>query len=230
MVCKKILNKVFAFSCGTITHVNTGISAVALTFDDGPHPASTPYVLDILSKYDAKGTFFMIGKAARAYPHIVKQVAEAGHAIGNHSWDHQAFPALTGKERRQQIRACKEALHPYGESILRPPKGYQNYFSRLDALLLKYKVITWNIHVEDWKNVSTEAMVNNLLSRFRPGSIILLHDAVWDPVFDGAEDRTHMLKALEGFVNQIHNGIQLVTVPELLKLGKPRLSSWIKHP
>lgn len=230
MLFRKVFDKVFARTLGTITHVSTKAPAVALTFDDGPHPYFTPRVLDILSNYNARATFFMIGRAAKQYPHILKQVAQAGHLIGNHSWDHQSFPALTSKERRKQIRACREALSPYGENIFRPPKGYQNHASRLDAFFLKYEVITWSMHVEDWKAVRAEAMMDNLLSQVRSGSIILLHDAIWDPLFEGVEDRTPMLEALEGFLLRVHNRFQFLTVPELLKVGRPQRRSWIKNP
>ncbi len=222
MLFQKIFNKVFALTFGTITHVDTKIPAVALTFDDGPHPHFTPRVLDILSDYDARATFFMIGKAASQYPHVVKQVAEAGHSIGNHSWDHQSFTDLTKKQRRDQICKCKKALYPYGEMIFRPPKGYQHYASRLDAFFLKYKVITWNVLVEDWKDLTAETMLNILIANIEPGSIILLHDAVWDPLFQGVEDRTTMLEALERFLNRVHTRFQFVTVPDLLKLGRPQ--------
>ena len=121
------------FAQDTYKRVKTSQPVVALTFDDGPHPDFTPRVLDILSIYDARATFFMIGKRARQYPHLIKEVAEAGHSIGNHSWDHQPLIGLSRKERKGQIRACKKALYPYGEMIFRPPKGYQNHASRIDV-------------------------------------------------------------------------------------------------
>ena len=210
--------------------MHTKIPAVALTFDDGPHPYFTPRVLDILSTYDARATFFMIGKRARQYPHLVKKVAKAGHSIGNHSWDHQPFIGLNSKERKGQIHACKKALYPYGEMIFRPPKGYQNYASRIDVFFLKYTVITWSLHVDDWKNRTAKAMMHKLTSSCRPGSIILLHDAVWDPEFEGVENRTSMLEALEEFLQRVHARFQFITVPELLKLGRPQRRSWIKYP
>jgi len=225
----RVLNKIFRKYFPTITSVNTSEPAIALTFDDGPHPVYTPKVLDILSKYNAHGTFFMIGKAAKAYPHIVHQVAEAGHSIGNHSWDHQVLPNLTGKERRNQIIKCKQALYPYGDKYFRPPKGYQDYLSRLDAYVLKYLVVKWEFHVEDWKNYTAKTMKARLLSRSKNGSIILLHDAIWDPEFEGADDRTQMLDALDGFMNQLYRRYQFVTIPQMIKLGSPVLKSGIKY-
>ena len=84
---------------GTITHVATTEHVAALTFDDGPDPASTPLVLDVLAKHNAHGTFFMLGAAASRYPDLVREVAARGHAIGNHTWDHPSLPSLTHRER-----------------------------------------------------------------------------------------------------------------------------------
>jgi peptidoglycan/xylan/chitin deacetylase (PgdA/CDA1 family) len=82
-----------------------------MTFDDGPDPEYTPRLLDILKKYQVHATFFiMVGEAAHNHPKLVRQVAQAGHAVGNHSWDHPSFPLISGRERRAQIRACAEAI------------------------------------------------------------------------------------------------------------------------
>src|SRR5206468_4992188 len=83
---------------GAITHVATGEAIAALTFDDGPHPEFTPRLLDILDKHRARATFFMLGENARRHPDLVQRVAQVGHVIGNHSWDHSVFPSLTRRE------------------------------------------------------------------------------------------------------------------------------------
>ena len=94
----------------------------ALTFDDGPTPEYTPRVLDILERHGAKGTFFMIGSNAAAYPEIVRRVAEAGHAIANHTWDHPAFPSIPDRERRRQVLRCAEAISTLGAPPVPPAK------------------------------------------------------------------------------------------------------------
>jgi peptidoglycan/xylan/chitin deacetylase (PgdA/CDA1 family) len=98
----------------TISSVATTEPIAALTFDDGPHPRHTPKLLEILKRYNAKATFFMVGKVASRYPELVKAVADAGHVIGNHSWDHPSFPSLTRSERLSQVLRCAAALNPYG--------------------------------------------------------------------------------------------------------------------
>src|SRR5262245_56809812 len=80
-----------ALPLGSIVRVATHEPAIALTFDDGPHPEETPRVLEILERHGARGTFFMVGKSARRYPEVVARAAEGGHALANHSWDHPSF-------------------------------------------------------------------------------------------------------------------------------------------
>ncbi len=143
---------------GTITHF-AATDAVALTFDDGPHPEHTPRLLDILERHQVRATFFPVGEFAQKYPELIRRAAEAGHAIGNHSWSHAAFPFITSREQREQIRAAAQAVAPYGQRIFRPPYGYQNVRSRLNAMWLGYQVVTWSVHAEDWFDRDADWMV-----------------------------------------------------------------------
>ena len=138
----RALKVVPLLAVGTITRVSTSKPVAALTFDDGPDPVFTPRLLAVLHKHQAKATFFMVGKAAERHPDIVKEVAVAGHAIGNHSWDHPSFPLISRRERWAQVRACEKAIAPYGQRLFRPPYGDQNLLSRLEASWLGYQVIT----------------------------------------------------------------------------------------
>ena len=128
---------------GTITSVDTRDNVAALTFDDGPDPTCTPRLLDILERHHASATFFVVGETAQKYPELIRRMAQSGHAIGHHSWDHPAFPLITGRERRAQMRACAKAIAPYGQRIFRPPFGAQDVASRLSVFWLGYRVITW---------------------------------------------------------------------------------------
>lgn len=138
---------------------------VALTFDDGPHPLYTHRLLDMLEKFGICATSFMIGKAAEKHPKLVQRIAQTGHAIGNNSWDHTSFTAITGKERRHQIRACERVLSPYGQRIFRPPRGNENVASCMDAFYLCYKVIAWNLEFGDWRDQHSRRMADQLTSR-----------------------------------------------------------------
>ncbi len=226
----RLLGAVRRTVMGTITHVSTQEALVGLTFDDGPHPDSTPILLDILGRYQARATFFMIGQVAQRYPALVQQVAQAGHAIGNHSWDHTSFPLLASRQRRAQIRACQKAIAPYGKRLFRPPYGHQSRESRLDALWLGYQVVTWNVVVYDWLDHDTGWIADRLASEIQPGSVILLHDALYSAIEEGYADRRPMLQALDAFLDQFSGRFRFVTIPQLLRQGHPQRTIWNMEP
>jgi hypothetical protein len=237
----RIPSKLFSMTAsqmmGTITHVSTQSLVAALTFDDGPHPEFTPRLMDILKKYEARATFFMVGEAAQRFPELVRRVAQAGHAIGNHSWDHASFPFISRRERQEQIKACQQAITPYGQRLFRPPYGEQNAVSRLDPLWLGYQVIGWNLEVGDWWDHDPYRMADLLVRRLRPGHIVLLHDALRaHPAADRRPmvtrepyvDREPMLKAVSLFLEQTANRFRFITIPELLRLGHPQRKNWYR--
>jgi peptidoglycan/xylan/chitin deacetylase (PgdA/CDA1 family) len=226
--CRR-LKAIPLFVIGTITHVSTSKPAVALTFDDGPDPVWTPRLLDVLQQHHAKATFFMVGQAAERHPDIVKKVAAAGHAIGNHSWDHPSFPLLTGRERRAQIRACAKAIAPYAQQIFRPPYADQNLLSRLDAWWLGYQVITYNSTAVDWLDHDADWMKSRIMSRIQNGSIILFHDSLFRPREDRYVDRKPMLNAVDMLLNELGGRLSFMTVPELLRQGSPQRQFWHKQ-
>lgn len=211
---------------GTITHVHTTAPVAALTFDDGPDPVSTPRVLEVLNRHEAKATFFVLGKHAARYPKLIECIAQAGHAVANHSFDHPRFPAVTRKERIAQMRACEAAIAPYGHKLFRPPHGLQSIRSRLDALRLGYRIVTWNVVAYDWENREPEWTVNLLETQVTPGSIVLLHDVLYDAERDSGVDRQQMLTALDSFLSRNPAKLSFVTVPELLKSGRPHMARW----
>jgi peptidoglycan/xylan/chitin deacetylase (PgdA/CDA1 family) len=222
---------------GTITHVITDARAVAITFDDGPDPRTTPRVLEVLEDFGARATFFMVGESAARAPALVREVAAAGHAIGNHSWSHPPFPAISGRERRRQLRDCATALAPHGLKLFRPPYGKQNLASRLDALALGYRVVTWNVNPRDYQEADRGVLATKLLGGIRPGSIVLLHDRVFQsegssppnaPPQVGPihENREEMLAALRQVLGRLAAEFRFVTVPELLHLGRPVRVRW----
>lgn len=214
---------------GSITHVHTSEPLVALTFDDGPHPMYTPKLLELLARHDARATFFMVGAAATRYRDVVAKVAEAGHAIGNHSWSHSFFPAIGGKERREEIRRCSRALAPYGEKLFRPPNGGETLSSHIDAFILGYQVIMLNCDVGDWWNPDSAVMARGLINRVKPGAIVGLHDSLFKSVnvipgvaHESLVDREPMLEALGMFLEECGRRFRFVTVPELLRHGAPQ--------
>ena len=102
---------------------------LALTFDDGPNPEQTPRLLELLARHDAKATFFLIGEWAEREPGLIRELAAAGHAIGNHTYTHPTMPAHGAKRIREELRRCREAVEASGETfstvdgaaLMRPP-------------------------------------------------------------------------------------------------------------
>jgi len=205
---------------GTITSIVTSDPIAALTFDDGPHPEYTPLLLNILQRHEASATFFMVGEAARRYPQLVQQVAQAGHTIGNHSWDHPFFPSLPSHERQKQIRACEQALAPCGQRLFRPPYGGENLASHLDVVSLDYQIVAWSLDAEDWLERDPGWMADRLERGIQPGSIVLLHDAICrsqQPI--PQYNREPMLEALTLFLEKLDGRFSFVSIPELLRHG-----------
>ena len=211
---------------GTITNVSTSHPVVALTFDDGPHPQFTPMMLEVLRRHRVRATFFMLGEYARKYPAIVESVARCGHAIGNHSWDHPSFPLISSSERRRQIRTCERALTPHGLRIFRPPFGFQTLMSRLDAFLLGYQVITWDIDANDWLDHGARGIADRVGQQTKPGSIILFHDALASVLEERYESRENTLEAVNMLLDNLGDRFRFVTVPELLQQGQPQRVKW----
>ena len=209
-----------------MTHVATRAPVAALTFDDGPHPEYTPRLLAILARHQVRATFFMVGEAAHQYPALVRQVAQEGHTIGNHSWDHPSFLTLSGRARRRQIRACAQALAPYGDALFRPPYGEHSVTSCLDVFWLRHRMVTWNLDAEDWRAENPASLASRLAERLQPGSIVLLHDAIYrsrQPVPQYNRDLT--LAAVSLMLERLHGRFQFVSVSELLRYGRP-ITKW----
>ncbi len=222
---------------GSLSHVVTTEPVLSLTFDDGPDADSTPQVLALLEKHQARGTFFLVGQAAASQPELVNRIVAGGHAIGIHSWDHRAFPGLSSRERRQQIRDCKRALQPYVTHLFRPPYGEQTVVSRLEAFVMGYEVVGWNVNSGDWHESNPTVLSEYLLRMVEPGAIVLLHDTLFDkgkpahgidPAHSSWPDRQAMLRALEIVLERLGGRYRFVTVPELLDSGRPRRTLWFK--
>ena len=223
---------------GSLSHVITTEAVLSLTFDDGPDADSTPQVLALLERHQARGTFFLVGQAAASQPELVNRIVAGGHAIGIHSWDHRAFSRLSSRERRRQIRECERAIQPYATHLFRPPYGEQTVMSRLEAFLMGYEVVGWNVNSGDWHESNPAVLSEYLLQMVEPGAIVLLHDTLFDkgkpahgidPAHRSWPDRQVMLRALEVVLERLKGRYRFVTVPELLNSGSPRRTFWFKQ-
>jgi peptidoglycan-N-acetylglucosamine deacetylase len=152
--------------------------------------------------------------------------AQKGHAIGNHSWDHSSFPLLNSSERRMQIKRCENAIVPYGQNLFRPPYGHQSFISRLDAFLLGYKVVAWNIMAEDWLDHDAKWLAEKVGASLRAGSIVLFHDSLYTFAQDRYINREPTLEAVSMLLERFSDKFSFVTVPQLLKQGKAHRQNW----
>lgn len=149
--------------------------AIFITFDDGPHKEITPWVLDTLSKYKAKATFFCIGKNAEQNPEIIERIRREGHALGNHTYSHCKGWGTKSGPYVQDVDLANNYLQ---SNLFRPPYGR---ISREQARQLagRYNIIMWDILSRDYSRiVSHRRCVREVLPHLRGGSIIAFHDSL----------------------------------------------------
>lgn len=152
---------------------------VFFSFDDGPHPKYTPSVLNILDKQKTQAAFFLIGKQAQKYPHLVKEIHQAGHLIGNHTQNHLLLPILSSKRLLREIIDGKMVLEDIiGESveIFRPPRGLFDYRVLKISHKLNLKLVLWTLSSYDWRGMSAKRIVSHVKRKIKPGQILLFHD------------------------------------------------------
>ena len=192
--------------------VTTEKKQIALTFDDGPHPALTPRILEILAKYNVPATFFMVGQNVLNYPNAARAVIEAGHEVGNHTFTHPHIANLNEKAIFEEIGKCEDALEElceYRPHLLRTPQGALT--QSLERCLLDddYILVLWSLDTRDWENKSTVSIVKTVLDSVQSGDIILMND------FIGHNSKTP--EALEKIIPiLLSRGYEFVTVSALL--------------
>lgn len=158
---------------------------LALTFDDGPNPAWTPRLLDTLAAHKVHATFFMLGQFANAEPALVRQVAAAGHLIGNHSWSHPNLARTATRLIREELANTSEALAQItGQPVrfFRPPYGARRPAALRIAHELGLIPVTWNVMTSDWVDPSADHIAAELMKKIDGNqerghaSNIVLHD------------------------------------------------------
>ncbi len=207
---------------GVTVGVRTDRAVAALTFDDGPDRHTTGRVLDLLDQYEAKGTFFVVGERARAYPELLARMRAEGHAVESHGFRHASLPRMRGGDRRRDLRAAEAALGRVGGGLFRPPFGHMDLSSRLDLVRLGLRPVTWTGHCEDWRPHDAPALASRLRRAVVPGAIVLLHDRLHDLDTPAAPDREAMIEALATVLDELSAVYRFVTVAELLTCGAAR--------
>jgi peptidoglycan-N-acetylglucosamine deacetylase len=162
---------------GLVWTIPTTEKVLYLSFDDGPHPVATPFVLDELKKYGARGTFFCIGKNVQAYPQLYKRVLLEGHRTGNHTQDHLNGWKTEDKRYLENIAAAARLID---SDLFRPPYGRIGAFqsSLLRAAPFNYKIIMWDVLSADFDRALTgERCTRHVIGGAGPGSVVVFHDS-----------------------------------------------------
>lgn len=201
------------------TVVRSGVYAaapneVALTFDDGPTPNSTPLILDVLERTHTPATFFVLGRYVSAFPYLLQREWADGFAVGYHSWDHPDMTTLSAAGVQAQfadtMTAVRDAIGPSGcHWFWRPPYGSYNAFVVSQAQGFGLTTVTWDVDPADWSRPGVQAIAARVLAYIHPGAIVLMHD--------GPALREQTAAALPIILQGLKDrGLQPVTLPRLL--------------
>jgi peptidoglycan/xylan/chitin deacetylase (PgdA/CDA1 family) len=161
--------------------VATQDKVLYLTFDDGPVPGPTEFVIEQLKKSNAKATFFCIGDNVRKHPAIFNKVLASGHAIGNHTFNHLKGWSTSNQRYLENIDLCNAQIRTHNletPTLFRPPYGRITN-SQINALKSKYKIVMWDVLTHDYsKTISPEQCLKGSINSARTGSIIVFHDSL----------------------------------------------------
>jgi peptidoglycan-N-acetylglucosamine deacetylase len=160
-------------------YIDDADKAIALTIDDGPNPVYTPQVLDVLAEYHVAATFSMIGMHVTAYPYLARAVAEAGHRIANHTWDHADLAGMRAHRLHGELTRASDAIHAatgvHAELFRAPYGAWTPAVIRL-CEQMRMVPVDWSVDPRDWARPGVRHIVSNIMHNTQPGSIILEHD------------------------------------------------------
>lgn len=202
----------------TFTGLARGTKQIALTYDDGPNDPHTFRLLEVLAKHNVYATFFLIGRYVRARGDIAREVANAGHVIGNHTFTHPLLTLKSAAEVRKELTDCRSALHDAigkHSNLFRPPFGGRRPAVLRVARELSLEPIMWNVTGYDWNAPPAAVIEQKCAKQIRGGDVILLHDGGHKQM--GA-DRSQSVIATDHMITRYKSeGYEFVTVEQMLR-------------
>jgi peptidoglycan/xylan/chitin deacetylase (PgdA/CDA1 family) len=207
----------------TFYHIQSNEKVVALTFDDGPSAVWTPQILDALKAVNVKATFFMLGMHVQQYPEIARRVAEEGHEIGNHTYDHHGLFYYKPQELNREVKDTEKVILSVTgikTKYFRPPKAWITAKERKYLNSLGYTTVLWSLNSKDWVNFDDRYIVKYILHHVQPGDIILFHDSGGVFKTEGG-NRKETVNTIPRLVQKLRErGYRFVTISQLLDLQK----------
>ena len=198
-----------AVAVGGETTVPPTSRPVYLTFDDGPHPAITPQVLDVLARHSARATFFVTGRRAALHPEIIERIVTEGHTVANHTWAHRTADELTDAEFRRSVQRTQLELGEHATPCFRPPEFRLGENTRGILADLGLRLVMTDANPRDWQQPGAAALADRLVSAAAPGVIIVLHDGL-----DRLEDQN--VQALDAALSRLSgSGLRFEPVCEV---------------
>lgn len=188
--------------------------AVALTFDDGPHPHTCTAILNVLKQEKVRATFFPVGFRLQQYPELLDRMIADGHEVGNHTWDHLRLNAVSPEKARREVRNVRNLVYERTgivPRLVRPPGG--SYDTRVLQIIRDEggAVCLWTANAGDWKKMSTDEIADKVLEQIHPGSIVLMHDEFMQTP-----------QALPRIIHELRaRGFRFITASEMLGAPPP---------
>jgi peptidoglycan/xylan/chitin deacetylase (PgdA/CDA1 family) len=207
----------------SVMRVHTHDHVLALTYDDGPEPAETADLLDVLAERGVCATFFVLTARAEAYPELIARMLREGHAVELHGVDHARLTETSGREAVRRIRDGKrrlEALTGRPVRYYRPTYGAISLGALIGARLLGMDIVIWSAWAEDWFDAPADEVADRAVRALHPGAVLLMHDTTDEPMAPAAGPRPTFSRAevaarlVDG---AIAGGYGFLTVAELLR-------------
>lgn len=202
----------------TFTGLDPASRVLALTYDDGPNDPYTWRLLEVLERHGVPATFFLIGRFVQQKPEIARAVVAAGHAIGNHTWDHPNLIFSSAADVRRQLQQTQDVIGDatgVEPKLFRPPFGGRRPATLRIACAMGFKPVMWNVSCYDWKPISADEIARHAERQIRGGDVILLHDGEYHRV---GVDRSRSIEASDRILTRYKaEGYEFVTVPEMME-------------